>query len=143
MWLSFIKFKQVIVLKSDIMYIELKTGYHDNGPAWIGKVKYSKTKQTIYFNNKAFKKGCSGYGNYTDIETGESYWISGVKKDGHDRHWAGSGKIMIDNIVVDEYLELTGQKALDEGKYTRVDIPCHYPVERIKEIENKKLDNND
>jgi hypothetical protein len=31
------------------MYIELKTGYQDNGPAWIGRVKFSKTGQTIYF----------------------------------------------------------------------------------------------
>lgn len=34
----------------DIMYIELKTGYSDDGPAWIGYVKTSKTKKTIYFN---------------------------------------------------------------------------------------------
>ena len=25
----------------DIMYIELKTGYSDDGPAWIGYVKYN------------------------------------------------------------------------------------------------------
>ena len=33
----------------DLMYIELKTGYSDDGPAWIGYVKTSKTKKT-YFN---------------------------------------------------------------------------------------------
>ena len=35
----------------DLMYIELKTGYSDDGPAWIGYVKTSKTKKTIYFND--------------------------------------------------------------------------------------------
>ena len=25
----------------DLMYIELKTGYSDDGPAWIGYVKYN------------------------------------------------------------------------------------------------------
>jgi len=35
----------------DILYIELKTGYSDNGPAWIGRVRYSKSGRTIYFNN--------------------------------------------------------------------------------------------
>ena len=33
----------------DLMYIELKTGYSDDGPAWIGYVKTSKSKKTIYF----------------------------------------------------------------------------------------------
>ena len=39
----------------DLMYIELKTGYSDDGPAWIGYVKTSKTKKTIYFNDHAFQ----------------------------------------------------------------------------------------
>ena|ERR1035437_403156 len=120
------------------MYIELKTGFNDKGPAWIGRVKFSKTKQTIYFLNKAFKKGSFYYGNYTDIETGESYWISGLKKNGQDRHWAGSGKIMIDKKVINEYLELTGQKLLEESKFIKIDIPDEYPIERINEIENNK-----
>ncbi len=40
----------------DLMYIELKMGYSDDGPAWIGYVKTSKSKKTIYFNNHAFQK---------------------------------------------------------------------------------------
>ena len=40
----------------DIRYIELKTGYSDNGPAWIGNVKESKSGRTIYFNDHAFQK---------------------------------------------------------------------------------------
>lgn len=39
-----------------IRYIELKTGFSNRGPAWIGKVEFSKSGQTIYFNGKAFKK---------------------------------------------------------------------------------------
>ena len=34
----------------NIRYIELKTGFSDRGPAWIGKVVFSKSGQTIYFN---------------------------------------------------------------------------------------------
>jgi len=34
--------------------------------------------------------------NYYDLENRESYWISGVKKNGEDRHWAGGGKIKIE-----------------------------------------------
>ena len=38
----------------DLMYIELKTGYSDDGPAWIGYVKTSKPRNH-YFNDHAFK----------------------------------------------------------------------------------------
>jgi len=43
-------------MEREIRYIELKTGYSDNGPAWIGEVKLSKSKNTIYFNDKALRK---------------------------------------------------------------------------------------
>lgn len=62
-------------MKSEIIYVELKSGYSDNGPAWIGKGFYSKSGQSIYFNNQLFKKGSGISGNYYDIETGDEYWI--------------------------------------------------------------------
>ena len=74
----------------DLMYIELKTGYSDDGPAWIGYVKTSKTKKTIYFNDHAFQKYNGGYSNYVDIENGDEYWISGLKKRESNHHWARS-----------------------------------------------------
>ncbi len=43
-------------MKHSIRYIELKTGYDDNGPAWIAKITYSKSRKTIYFNRKKLKK---------------------------------------------------------------------------------------
>jgi len=125
-------------MTSEIKYIELKTGYSDNGPAWIGKVKMSKTGNTIYFNDKAFRKYQGISGNYCDVETHEEYWISGVKKDGSDRHWAGSGKIIIEKDIVAEYLIITGQEAVDQRQFTIVDIPRVYPIERINALENHK-----
>ena len=120
------------------MYIELKSGYNDNGPAWIGRAKFSKSGQTIYFNNKALKKYNSYCGNYIDVETGELYWTSGVKKNECDRHWAGSGKIMIDRTAVDEYLRLIDKTSLDENRYKLVDIQNEYPIDRINKMENYK-----
>ena len=35
----------------NLKYIELKSGYADDGPAWIGNVKESKSGETIYFNS--------------------------------------------------------------------------------------------
>lgn len=68
-----------------LRYIELKSGYSDNGPAWIAYVKESKSGRTLYFNGRGLMKlkgqrrGYSG-GNYVDMETGESFWVSGVKE---------------------------------------------------------------
>ena len=134
-------------MKTEIRYIELKTGYGDNGPAWIGKVKLSKTGKTVYFNDKAFRKyvgtGNVGIaGNYYDVETREEYWISGVKKDGTDRHWAGSGKVLIGKNIVPEYLKETGQPTV-QSHLQVVDIPEVYPIERITVLDNMSTRNEE
>jgi hypothetical protein len=125
-------------MKDRIMYVELKSGFSDDGPAWIGKVKFSKSGQTVYFNDKGFKRISGISGNFMDIETGEEYWISGVKKNGEDRHWAGTGKIQIDRKVIDEYLMIIKQKNVDLKKLEVVDIADNFPVERINQLENLK-----
>jgi hypothetical protein len=53
-------------------YIELKTGYDDNGPAWIGRAKRSRSGQTVYFNGCTFKRA-GLRGTYIDRETREEY----------------------------------------------------------------------
>lgn len=121
----------------DIRYIELKTGYHDDGPAWIGRVLISRSGRSVYFNDHGFQRCNAGSGNYTDIETGVTYWISGVKKDGSDRHWAGHGKIVIDRKIVKEYLALVECDALDPARFEVADIEEAYPVERIRNLLNE------
>ncbi|MEM8615891.1 MAG: hypothetical protein AAGF20_03045, partial [Pseudomonadota bacterium] len=95
-----------------IMYIELKSGYGDSGPAWIEKVRFSKSKRSVHFRGRELLNiGGSGIaGNHIDVETGEEYWVSGVKKDRCDRHWAGSGPVQIDPAIKDEYERLIGRK---------------------------------
>jgi hypothetical protein len=111
--------------KRMLKYIELKTGYADNGPAWIAQVQLSKSKTTVYFNGKALARGNGVQGNHVDLETHEEYWISGVKKDGTDRHWAGAGVVWIEASVVDEYLRLVGQTTLDPKRLKVVpDLPA-------------------
>jgi hypothetical protein len=129
-----------IAMKSELRYIELKSGFGDNGPAWIGMAEFSKSGRTVYFKGKAMKnsnaKGIAG--NYFDIETGEEYWISGIKKDGSDRHWAGGGKIMIDENIIDLYLSKVDFDQLDKRKFEIVNIE---PTDKTKftELENEKL----
>jgi hypothetical protein len=101
-----------------LKYIELKTGYNDNGPAWIGRVKASKSGSTLYFNGRALKQGARGAsGNYVDLKTGEVFWISGVKRNSEDRHWAGSGKVLIEAAAVEEYLSIVGRLELDKTRF--------------------------
>jgi hypothetical protein len=64
---------------------------------------------------KGQRRGDSG-GNYVDVENGESFWVSGVKKNGEDRHWAGSGKIQIEEAAVTEYLRVIGANSLDSSR---------------------------
>ena len=88
-----------------IMYVELKNG-GDSGPAWIGRVRFSKTGRSLSYRGRTLARARGVAGNHVDQATGEEYWVSGVKKDGTDRHWAGSGPVEIDPEVLDEYLEL-------------------------------------
>lgn len=122
-------------MKSKLKYIELKTGYADNGPAWIGNVEFSKSGKTVYFNGHALKG--KGHGACSDTGTHDIYWISGIKKNGQDRHWAGKGRIMIDKNVVEEYLSLVDFDTLDPNKYDLVDIIVT-DKKKFTEIENSK-----
>src|SRR5262245_9493339 len=125
-----------------LKYIELKSGFADNGPAWIAHVKLSKSGRTVYFNGHALKRagGDLPGGNHYDLATAETYWVSGVKKNGADRHWAGSGRIAIEKSAVAEYLRITGRPALDRGRFIIVpDFPEPDPT-AFTGVENAPLD---
>lgn len=89
------------------MYIELKSGggHNDCGSAHIGRVTFSKSGRTIQYRDLKFQslKGSGICANYFEVESGNEYWISGCKKNGQDRHWAGSGPVEIDDDVREEY----------------------------------------
>ncbi len=105
--------------KTRIMYIEYKGGYLVEresytdqlvegtltGPARIGRVTYSKTGATIYYNGRTLQslKGSGFKSNYFDVETGEHYWVSGPKKRGGDALYATNIPPEIDEDVRQEY----------------------------------------
>ena len=124
-----------------LRYIELKSGHSDNGPAWIGYVISSKTGRTLYFNGRGLMKlkgqrrGAAG-GNYVDMETGESLWVSGVKRNGEDRHWAGSGKVLIEAAAVTDYLKTIGAKALDGSRCEVTTSITQTDIKRLSQLAN-------
>jgi hypothetical protein len=88
-----------------LMYIENKDGDIEGHPACIGWVRFSKSGRSVYYRNKTLKriKGGGISGNYYCEESGDEYWISGVKKSGSNVHWAEPTKIFIDADAKEEY----------------------------------------
>jgi hypothetical protein len=112
--------------KTRVMYIEYK-GDDISGPAWIGRLTFSKTGKTLYYKGRRFAslKGKGFKANYFDEETGDHYWISGCKKDGTDALY--STTVEIDEDVMEEYWtdirrrpDLKGVVSLNSsGKYSK------------------------
>ncbi|MEH6764380.1 MAG: hypothetical protein V7655_07765 [Aequorivita antarctica] len=128
-------------MRTEIKYLELKSGFSGNGPAWIGLVSFSKSGKTIYFDGKAFQRMGSAriQGNFMDILSGDEYWISGVKKDLSDRHKFGGGKVFVEKRILSEYLKIIGQTELPKTDFVLTEVNIEIPVERLNEIENEKL----
>jgi hypothetical protein len=84
---------------------------------------------------KGQRRGESG-GNYVDMETGESFWISGIKKNGEDRHWAGSGKVLIEAAAVSDYLEAIGAKTLNTSRCEVTNSICQTDIKRLSQVAN-------
>jgi len=98
------KFK---IERSRVMYIEDKSGGLE-GIARIGRVYFSKTGKTLYYQGQTFQslKGSGFKSNYRNIETGEDFWISGPRKDKNDRLYGGNQGVEIDEDVKIEYNKL-------------------------------------
>jgi hypothetical protein len=96
-------------VKPRIMYVELKNE-NDNGPAWIGRVSFSKTGRTAYYRGRVLRRQRGIFANHIDVETREWFWLSGVKRNGEDRHWAGSGPVVVDDDVRHEYEQMLGPR---------------------------------
>ena len=90
-------------------------------------------------NDHAFQKAIGCYANYVDIENGDEYWISGLKKAESNRHWAGRGKILIDRRAVPEYLALIGEPKLPANMFEVVELEDCFPVERVRQLLNSKV----
>ena len=91
-------------MKSRIMYIECKAGGL-TGPARIGRVTFSKTGRTLYYQGMQFQSldGAGFKSNYYELSSREEYWISGCKRDGSDRLYGERVPVHIDEDVRDEY----------------------------------------
>jgi len=99
------------------MYIESKAGGL-TGPARIGRVSFSKTGKTIYYNGKSFRslKGSGFKANYFEVESSEEYWISGPHRDGRDQLYATNIPVEIDEDAREEYWTQIRSRPDDKGR---------------------------
>lgn len=107
------------------MYIENKSGGL-SGPARIGRVTFSKSGSSLYYQGKTFAslRGDGFKANYRDIESGDEYWISGCRKDGMDALY--NTNVDIDEDVREEYWtvirgmpeNITASSLRARGKYS-------------------------
>lgn len=90
------------------MYVENKDGDIDGVPARIGWVEFSKSGSTVYYRDRALRKAKGGgiRGNFFDEESGEEFWVSGIKKRGSNSHPAESVTVEVDQDAAEEYSRL-------------------------------------
>lgn len=92
-------------MKTRIMYLEHKSIDGVDGVGRIGRVRFSKSYKTIYYQEHVFHRlGSGGWkANYYDEATGDEWWISGPHKDGNDRLYGGQRGVEIDEDAAEEY----------------------------------------
>ena len=86
------------------MYIELTGAGERLVWARIGRVAFSKTGRTAYFDGRELRG--EGRAWYRDGESGERFWIQRARADGRDRGGKdkrGSVPIAVDDDVRQEY----------------------------------------
>ena len=129
-------------MKRELKYIELKSWPNDNGPSWIGYVGLSRTGRTYYFDGKILQRWHRSFSaaNFIDIETGEDYWISSVKKKGTNRYPRAYMKTFIEKRALNDFLKLKGWQTLDTSAYELTEVDENLSLSEITEFENQKAD---
>jgi hypothetical protein len=107
-----------------LKYIEHIDRLGNRGKAWIGFVELSRSGRTVYFNGMALQRIPRGgvVGNHVDIQSGDEYWVSGVKKAGTNRHWAGGGEILVEERATQALLDLRGWTELPSGYRVTLEV---------------------
>jgi hypothetical protein len=95
-------------LERRVMYLENKDGLLEGAGARIGWVSFSKTGCTVYYAGRSLKAtgGKGVRGNFIDEQSGEEFWISGIKKRGANSHERESTSVVVDDDAKGEYERL-------------------------------------
>jgi hypothetical protein len=91
-----------------LMYVENKNGQIDGADARIGWVSFSKSGRSVNYRGLLLSiiKGGGVSGNYFDNESGDEYWVSGIKLSGSNTHPGRPVSLVIDEDAVEAYTSL-------------------------------------
>ncbi|MGO4360950.1 hypothetical protein [Terrabacter sp. RAF57] len=98
-----------------IMYLQLKTGHNtDRGPAWIARVRFTRTWRTAYVHGRTLHRvtgtaGANWDSNFYDVDTGEEFWMSGPKRDRTDGRYSSQQPLVDDDAREAYEAFLTGR----------------------------------
>ncbi len=67
---------------------------------------FSKTGRTVYSRGRSLQASQGISGNFCDVDSGEEYWVSGIKKRGSYVHPCERVDVIIDDDAAEEYLRL-------------------------------------
>jgi len=100
------------------MFVHLKTGYDtDMGPAWISRVRFSKTWKTAYWQGRTLGRWNGVCGNFVDMATGEEFWLSGPRRDREDTRYSNVEPEISEDVRETYQAFLDGEPLLErEGK---------------------------
>lgn len=59
-----------------------------------------------------------------------------MKKNGEDRHWAGSGRVLVEEAAVSDYLKAVGAKTLDSSRCEVTDSITQTDIARLSRLAN-------
>ncbi|HKF03770.1 MAG TPA: hypothetical protein VKB49_15735 [Candidatus Sulfotelmatobacter sp.] len=59
-----------------------------------------------------------------------------MKKNGEDRHWAGSGKVLVEAAALPDYLKVIGAKTLDRSRCEVTDVIRQTDIKKLSELAN-------
>jgi Fe-S cluster assembly iron-binding protein IscA len=88
------------------MHVEQILDDDEAGPAWIGRITFSKTGRTLYARGRALQLMGGEGSDYVDQATGERFRLSNVKRDLQQRRFPGYGDVEVDPEAVEEYERL-------------------------------------
>ena len=92
------------------MFVQLKTGYNtDQGSAWVRRVRFSASWQTVYFGGRTLRRHQGISGNFVDAENGDEWWVSGPKRDRTDARYSKAQPTVEDDAPFEYEAFLAGE----------------------------------
>ncbi|HKP20527.1 MAG TPA: hypothetical protein VJT68_03365 [Thermoleophilaceae bacterium] len=82
-------------MRDRIMYVEARRPDGGVRFARIARVRFSKSGRSIHFEGREFLG--VGRGEYREVESGETWWFSGPRRDGNDRGGNRPGSFPIES----------------------------------------------